>query len=232
MAAAFSTSRSSSITYRLASAAAIARSFWPNVLLWTTHRSIELKTQSITFGLVMTAPTGTYPPESALATQTMSGSTSGPVLEREPLAGPAQAALDLVADQQAAVLVAQPLGLGQVPVGDHLAALALHRLDDERGRLLGRQRLLQRRQVVERHLGRARRHRAEPLAEELGPVHGQRARPSARGRRGRSRPRPAGRSRTGRTSGPSRPTPCRCCRRTPGSARRSCGRSASRPPAR
>ena len=59
MAAAFSTSFSSSITCRLASAAAMARSFCPNVLEWTTHRSIELKTLSMILGRVMMAPTGT-----------------------------------------------------------------------------------------------------------------------------------------------------------------------------
>ncbi len=59
MAAAFSTSLSSSITCSDASAAAIARSFCPNVLECTTHRSIELKTQSMIRGRVITAPTGT-----------------------------------------------------------------------------------------------------------------------------------------------------------------------------
>ena len=77
MAAAFSTSFSSSMTCRLASAAAMAMSFWPNVLECTTQRSMELKTQSMIRGVVMTAPTGTYPPDSALAQQTISGSTSG-----------------------------------------------------------------------------------------------------------------------------------------------------------
>ena len=77
MIAAFSTSLSSSITCRVASAAAIARSFCPKVLEWTTQRSIELKTESMMRGRVMTAPTGTNPPESAFEEQTMSGSTFG-----------------------------------------------------------------------------------------------------------------------------------------------------------
>ena len=75
MAAAFSTSFSSSMTWRLARAAAMARSFWPKVLEWTTQRSMESKTHFMISGRVTTAPTGTKPPERALATQRMSGST-------------------------------------------------------------------------------------------------------------------------------------------------------------
>ena len=59
-------------------------------------------------------------------------------LAAEPVAGAAEAADDLVADQQDAVLVADALDLGPVGLGRHdHAAGALHRLADEGGHLVG-----------------------------------------------------------------------------------------------
>ncbi len=61
-----------------------------------------------------------------------------PVLHGEPLAGPAHAGLDLVGDEEDAVLFADPLDLAHVlRRRDDEAALALHRLGDDRGHLLG-----------------------------------------------------------------------------------------------
>ncbi len=123
----------------------------------------------------MTAPTGTYPPERALAQQTISGSNVGPVLIGEPLAGAAEAALDLIGNQQAAVLAAQTLGFGEVAVGDDLAAFSLDGLDDEGGGLAAGEFLFQGRQIVESNPAAAGHQIAESLAEELIAVHRQRA---------------------------------------------------------
>ena len=76
------------------------------------------------------------PPASALAQVRMSGAIVA-VLVGEPLAGPAQAGLDLVEDQEHAPLVAELAQAGQV-VGrrDVDPPLALDRLDQDGGRLV------------------------------------------------------------------------------------------------
>ncbi len=72
---AFSTTFSSRITSRVASPAAMAWAFDPKLAECTSTRSIEEYTFSKIQPLPSVAPTGTYPPESALAAQTRSGST-------------------------------------------------------------------------------------------------------------------------------------------------------------
>src|SRR5262249_44676018 len=70
-------------------------------------------------------------------------------------AGAAHAGLSLVADQDQILLVAPlPQPVYERLAGRKDAALALHRLDQDAGRLRGRRRL-DRRQVVERHLPEA-----------------------------------------------------------------------------
>ena len=66
------------------------------------------------------------------------------MLAGEEAAGAAEAGLDLVGDEQRAVLAAQPLRLVQVAVVRQVDALALDRLEDEGGDVAGLQRALQR----------------------------------------------------------------------------------------
>ena len=66
------------------------------------------------------------------------------MLDRPHLAGPPGAGLDLVGDEQDAVLVADPAqALEEAVLGDDVAALALDRLDDDRGDLVGRRQLVE-----------------------------------------------------------------------------------------
>ena len=67
-----------------------------------------------------------------------------PVLDRPHLAGPPGARLDLVGDEQDAVLVAdRAQALEEAVLGDDVAALALDRLDDDRRDLVGRGELVE-----------------------------------------------------------------------------------------
>ena len=74
MRAAFSITRSALSTSSVAMPAAIARSFFEKVEPCTTARSMRLNTLSKIHLRISTAPTGTWPPDSALASSTMSGS--------------------------------------------------------------------------------------------------------------------------------------------------------------
>ncbi len=57
------------------------------------------------------------------------------MLDRPEPAGAADAALDLVGDEQGAVLLAQALDFFQVARGGQVDAFALDRLDNERGHI-------------------------------------------------------------------------------------------------
>jgi hypothetical protein len=69
-----SISRSDSITSKVANPAAIAGSFFEKADPCTTARTMELNTLSKIRLWVSTAPTGTWPPDNALASSRMSGS--------------------------------------------------------------------------------------------------------------------------------------------------------------
>ena len=106
------------------------------------------------------------------------------VLAREVLAGAGHAALDLVGDEHDAVGRAPLLQRGEVAVGgDHEAALALDRLDDEAGQVGGADGLLEVRDRALRGVG-AR----EPVVQRVGvggavDVAGERAEAEAVGHR-------------------------------------------------
>ena len=111
--------------------AAIARSFLAKVEPCTTARSIWLKILSKIALRVKSAPTGTWPPDSAFESSTMSGSTFQCSTARNRPVRP-MPGLDLVGDEDRAVALAQRGCARQEFVGGHVDALALDRLDDER----------------------------------------------------------------------------------------------------
>ena len=125
----------------------------------TTARSMRLNILSKIHLRVSTAPTGTWPPESAFAKQHHVG-LDAPVLDREEAAGAAEAGLDLVGDEQRAVLAAELGAPREVVVGRHVHALALDRLDDEGRDLARRERALERGEIVERDLDAVRQEAA------------------------------------------------------------------------
>ena len=95
--------------------------------------------------------------------------------EREHLAGAADAALDLVGDEQRAGPLARLLdGLGQRRRDRPHAAFALDRLDDDRRRLAGDQ-PIERRRIVGRRERDAGQQRLERAAVVVVPGHRQRA---------------------------------------------------------
>ena len=102
------------------------------------------------------------------AVSRMSGSTSQCWIAHI-LPGAPGAGLDLVGDEQDPVAVAQLAQARQeVVLGDDVAALALDRLDDDRGELVGRHQALEdallelvEALVAERHVVDAGEHRAE-----------------------------------------------------------------------
>ena len=95
------------------------------------------------------------------------------MLVGEELAGPAQPGLHLVADQQRAVLVQQGGRRGQEAGRHHVHALALDRLDEQRGHVAPAQFGGQRVQVAERDHG-VRQQRGEAAAELRRAVDRQR----------------------------------------------------------
>ncbi len=89
------------------------------------------------------APPSGIPLAMPLAESRMSGWTA-PVLDRPHPAGPAGARLDLVGDEQDPVAIADRAQARQEAVlGHDVAALALDRLDDDRGDLVGRGELVE-----------------------------------------------------------------------------------------
>jgi hypothetical protein len=71
------------------------------------------------------------------------------VFERKEASGAGDAGLHLVGDEQRVMAPAQRRRLAQIAVVRHVDALALDRLDDERGDVAGRQRAVERREIVE-----------------------------------------------------------------------------------
>jgi hypothetical protein len=78
------------------------------------------------------------------------------VLDCEEFAGAAKPGLNLVSDEQGAVLPAELLRAAQVAVVGQVDALALDRLDDEGGDRLAGQSLFERGEIVERNLDAVR----------------------------------------------------------------------------
>ena len=97
------------------------------------------------------------------------------MLAGDEAAGAAETGLDLVGDEQRAVLAAEPLRLLQVAVVRQVDALSLDRFEDEGGDVAGLQRALQGDDVVERHAHAVAQQRLEPGAEQLVAVQRQRA---------------------------------------------------------
>ena len=153
--------------------AVIASTFWPNVELCTTARSIVEQAFQM-------SSRHTRADRHVAARQRLGdGDEVGDarrVLEREERAGAAEAGLHLVDREERAVVVTQ-LGRGaEVAVGRDEHALALDRLDDERGDVarLGSSRA-QRVEVAERHRRAAGEQLAEAIAELLAAVERERA---------------------------------------------------------
>ena len=117
---------SASITASAARAAAAARGWPPKVVPWSPGTKA-----TATSARAQQAPMGMPLPEGL-----GHGDDVGPdalVLEPEPLAGAAQAGLDLVEHEQHVALVAQPADVGQPALGRHVdPALALDGLDQHR----------------------------------------------------------------------------------------------------
>jgi hypothetical protein len=97
------------------------------------------------------------------------------VLQCEPSAGTPEPGLDLVDDEQRAVVPAKRLRGFEVTLGCKRHHAALDRLDDERSDISCAQLRFQPRQVAERNALAAGQQRAEPFFEEL--VTDQRERP-------------------------------------------------------
>ena len=113
------------------------------------------------------APTGTKPPESDVGVDTV-------VLVSEHPPRPPEAGLHLVADEQRATLVQQPLRVAKEAGRRDVHALALDRLDQVRRDVSLLQLLLESLEIAERH-HRVRKQRVEPGAELLRAVDRQRA---------------------------------------------------------
>ena len=110
--------------------AAIARSFFAKVEPCTTARSIWLKILSKMLLRVSTRADRHMAAGQRLGEQHHVG-LDVPVLDREEVAGAADAGLDLVGDEQRAVFLAERGRARQKLVGRQVDALALDRLDDE-----------------------------------------------------------------------------------------------------
>ena len=116
-----------------------------------------------------------------------------PVLDRPHLPGAAGARLDLVGDEQDPVPVADlAQALEEAVLGDDVAALALDRLDDDRGDLVGRDQLVEQDLVevlevldlAERRVVDAREQRREArVVLRLARGEARRCRTSGRGTR-------------------------------------------------
>ena len=97
------------------------------------------------------------------------------MLEREKPSGAPEAGLHLVADEQRAVLAAQRLSPGEVPLRRQVDALALDWLDDEGGDFVARKLSSQRIEIAEGDTIAAWQERSEAVAELLVAVQRERA---------------------------------------------------------
>jgi hypothetical protein len=90
-----------------------------------------------------------------------------PVLRRQEAPCPPHPGLDLVGYQQRAVLAAQPGRRRQIVVARQVDALALDRLDHERGDIAPGERSFERVQIIERYARAGADERREALAKRL-----------------------------------------------------------------
>ena len=95
------------------------------------------------------------------------------MLECEPFAGSAEAALDFIEDEDGAVGFAESLGGAEEFFGDHFAGFSLDGFDDEAGDILAGEGLLEGGNVVEGDLDGAGGEFAEAFLEEVGAVDGE-----------------------------------------------------------
>ncbi len=118
-----------------------------------------------------------------------------PLLEGEERAGTSDPALDLVDGEERAVPVAQIGGFAQIVLGRDENALALDRLDDERGDVAGFQLATERVEVAEGDALAAGEQVTEPMSELAASVEREGARRQAMERVvGEQDPRTAGRA--------------------------------------
>ena len=142
-----------------------------------------------------TAPIGTRPPDSALARQTMSGSSPQCSSARKRPVRPMPVCTSSHTNSVAARRGTARCARRQVAGRRQVDALALDRLDDQRGHVAARELALERVLVAERDRIAARQQRAEAVAELVVAVDRQRAEREAvegvlgvqHARRGRSR---------------------------------------------
>ena len=87
------------------------------------------------------------------------------MLERQEPPGPADARLHLVADQQGSRLVTAPLRSGEIAIRRELNALALDRLDDQRGDVAAPELAFERFKLAERDRLAIRQQRSKARAE-------------------------------------------------------------------
>ncbi len=95
------------------------------------------------------------------------------MMEGEPFAGAAEAALDFIEDEERAGGAAEALGFAQVIAGEDFARFPLDGFDDEGGGVFGGEGALEGGEVVEGDFERAGDGVAEFFAEEVGAVDGE-----------------------------------------------------------
>jgi hypothetical protein len=142
----------------------MARSFLAKVEPWTNARSIRSNTRSNTSRRQATAPTGTKPPDSALASSTRSGSTPQCCDARK---RPVRPIPVWISSAISNVPCLRPGRRRQIVVARQVDALALDRLDHERGDIAPGERSFERVQIIERYARAGADERREALAKRL-----------------------------------------------------------------